>query len=31
VWDDRKSAYGDVLPLSLQYYLADDTMEVRSI
>lgn len=26
VWDDTRNLYGDVIPLSLQYYLADDTV-----
>lgn len=31
VWDDRKSTYGELRPFILQYYLVDDTLEVREV
>ena len=31
VWDDRKSAYGELRPFIIQYYLVDDTLEVREV
>jgi hypothetical protein len=31
VWDDRKSMYGELRPFILQYYLVDDTLEVREV
>lgn len=30
-WDDRKSAYGETRPFIIQYYLVDDTLEVREV
>jgi hypothetical protein len=31
LWDDRDSLYGDLMRFTLQYYLADDTMEVLTV
>jgi hypothetical protein len=31
LWDDRESLYGDLMRFTLQYYLADDTMEVLTV
>ena len=31
VWDDRKTAYGELRPFIIQYYLVDDTLEVREV
>lgn len=31
VWDDRKSTYGELRPFIIQYYLVDDTLEVREV
>lgn len=31
VWDDTQHLYGDVIEFTLQYYLADDTLEINSI
>ena len=28
-WDDRDEMFGDVRYMTLHYYLADDTIEVR--
>jgi EF-hand domain-containing protein 1 len=30
-WDDRKSPHGQIRPFIIQYYLADDTVEVREV
>lgn len=30
-WDDRSQAYGEIRPFIIQYYLVDDTMEVREV
>lgn len=30
-WDDRDSLYGENRPFLIQYYLVDDTMEVREV
>ena len=31
LWDDRESLYGDLQRFTLQYYLADDTMELLTV
>ncbi|XP_070534018.1 EF-hand domain-containing protein 1-like [Ptychodera flava] len=31
VWDDRDSMFGEIRPYVLQYYLVDDTVEVREV
>lgn len=31
VWDDRKSPYGELRQFIIQYYLVDDTLEVREV
>ena len=31
VWDDRKSSYGELRPFIIQYYLVNDTLEVREV
>ncbi|GMH49726.1 hypothetical protein TL16_g00594 [Triparma laevis f. inornata] len=31
LWDDRDSLYGDLQRFTLQYYLADDTMELLTV
>ena len=31
IWDDRDSLYGDLQRFTLQYYLADDTMELLTV
>lgn len=31
VWDDRQSTYGELRPFLIQYYLVDDTLEVREV
>ncbi|XP_002739739.1 EF-hand domain-containing protein 1-like [Saccoglossus kowalevskii] len=31
VWDDRDSMFGEIRPYTLQYYLVDDTVEVREV
>ncbi|CAL8100657.1 unnamed protein product [Calicophoron daubneyi] len=31
VWDDRSEMFGDLRKFTINYYLADDTMEVREI
>ena len=31
VWDDRKAMFGESRPFILQYYLVDDTLEVREV
>ena len=31
VWDDRQSTYGELRPFIIQYYLVDDTLEVREV
>jgi len=31
IWDDTNRLYGDVLPFTLLYYLADDTLEVLQV
>lgn len=31
VWDDRASTYGELRPFLIQYYLVDDTLEVREV
>jgi hypothetical protein len=31
VWDDRKSTFGELRPFIIQYYLVDDTVEVREV
>ena len=31
VWDDRQSTYGELRPFIIQYYLVDDTVEVREV
>ncbi|GMH73724.1 hypothetical protein TrRE_jg8519 [Triparma retinervis] len=31
IWDDRESLYGDLQRFTLQYYLADDTMELLTV
>jgi hypothetical protein len=31
VWDDRKSTFGELRPFLIQYYLVDDTVEVREV
>lgn len=31
MWDDRKSTYGELRPFIIQYYLVDDTLEVREV
>lgn len=30
-WDDRKSLDGELRPFMIQYYLVDDTMEIREV
>ncbi len=30
-WDDRAQSYGELRPFIIQYYLVDDTMEVREV
>ncbi len=30
-WDDRSQMYGELRPFIIQYYLVDDTMEVREV
>ncbi len=30
-WDDRKSQFGEARPFIVQYYLVDDTVEVREV
>jgi EF-hand domain-containing protein 1 len=30
-WDDRQSPHGQIRPFIIQYYLADDTIEVREV
>ena len=31
VWDDRSSMFGEKRPYIIQYYLVDDTVEVREV
>lgn len=31
VWDDRNQMYGELRPFIIQYYLVDDTLEVREV
>ena len=31
VWDDRKAMFGESRPFVIQYYLVDDTLEVREV
>ena len=31
VWDDRESTFGDIREFSLNYFLADDTIEIREV
>ncbi|XP_077990031.1 EF-hand domain-containing protein 1-like [Glandiceps talaboti] len=31
MWDDRDSMFGEIRPYILQYYLVDDTVEVREV
>ena len=31
VWDDRRSPFGEQRPFLIQYYLVDDTVEVREV
>lgn len=31
IWDDRPSTFGELRPFIIQYYLVDDTVEVREV
>lgn len=31
IWDDTESVFGDVRELTLHYFLADDTIEIREL
>ncbi|XP_041815318.1 EF-hand domain-containing protein 1 [Chelmon rostratus] len=31
LWDDTDSLYGETRPVSIQYYLVDDTVEIREV
>ena len=31
VWDDRQTTFGELRPFVIQYYLVDDTLEVREV
>lgn len=31
LWDDSDSLYGETRPVTIQYYLVDDTVEIREV
>ena len=31
LWDDADSLYGEIRPVTIQYYLVDDTVEIREV